>query len=53
MIVIAVVILLMRRRRPEGLGGIRYLVLTERDGMITEMKGCANRRVALDYAGMS
>jgi ketosteroid isomerase-like protein len=33
--------------------GVRYVVLTERDGMVTEMKGCANRQVALDYAGMS
>ncbi len=33
--------------------GIRYMVLTERDGMVTEMKGCANRQVALDYAGIS
>ena len=33
--------------------GIRYVVLTERDGVITEMKGCADRQVALDYAGAS
>lgn len=31
--------------------GIRYLVLTERRGIVTEMKGCANRQAALDYAG--
>jgi ketosteroid isomerase-like protein len=33
--------------------GIRYVVLTERDGLVTEMKGCADRQVALDYAGAS
>ena len=33
--------------------GVRYVVLTERDGLVTEMKGCANRQVALDYAGIS
>lgn len=33
--------------------GIRYVVLTEHDGLVTEMKGCANREVALEYAGMS
>jgi len=33
--------------------GIRYVVLTERDGVIIEMKGCAGRQVALDYAGAS
>jgi ketosteroid isomerase-like protein len=31
--------------------GIRYLVLTLRDGLIVEMKGCLNRAVALEYAG--
>ncbi len=30
--------------------GIRYVVLTERDGLLVEMKGCADRQVALDYA---
>jgi ketosteroid isomerase-like protein len=30
--------------------GVRYVVLTIRDGLITEMKGCASREVALDYA---
>jgi ketosteroid isomerase-like protein len=30
--------------------GIRYVVLSFRDGLVTEMKGCASRRVALDYA---
>jgi len=30
--------------------GIRYVVLTERDGLVIEMKGCADRQVALDYA---
>jgi ketosteroid isomerase-like protein len=30
--------------------GIRYLVLTLRDGLIAEMKGCADRAVALNYA---
>ncbi len=44
--------------RPEGHGqdawplddGIRYVVLTARDGLITEMKGCADRKTALAYA---
>lgn len=30
--------------------GIRYVVLTFRDGAVSEMKGCASRQVALDYA---
>lgn len=30
--------------------GIRYMVLSFRDGLISEMKGCASRQVALDYA---
>jgi ketosteroid isomerase-like protein len=30
--------------------GIRYVVLSFRDGLVTEMKGCANRSVALAYA---
>ena len=30
--------------------GIRYVVLTLRDGLITEMKGCATRAAALAYA---
>ena len=30
--------------------GIRYVVLTLHDGLITDMKGCANRAVALAYA---
>ena len=30
--------------------GIRWLVLTTRDGLITEMKGCATRAAAEDYA---
>ena len=33
--------------------GIRYMVLTFRDGLVTEMKGCIDRRAALDYAGVS
>ena len=33
-------------------GGIRYVVLTVRDGLIAEMKGCADRAAALQYAGM-
>jgi len=33
--------------------GIRYVVLTERDGMVIEMKGCADRQLAFDYAGAS
>lgn len=32
--------------------GIRYVVLTERDGLISEMKGCADRKTALAYAGI-
>ncbi len=31
--------------------GIRYQVLTMRDGLIVEMKGCADRQVAFAYAG--
>jgi ketosteroid isomerase-like protein len=31
--------------------GIRYLVLSERDGLIVEMKGCIDRSAALAYAG--
>jgi ketosteroid isomerase-like protein len=30
--------------------GVRYVVLTIRDGLVTEMKGCASRQVAFDYA---
>jgi ketosteroid isomerase-like protein len=30
--------------------GIRYVVLSFRDGLVTEMKGCASRSVALAYA---
>jgi ketosteroid isomerase-like protein len=30
--------------------GIRHLVVTAGDGVITEMKGCADRREAIDYA---
>jgi ketosteroid isomerase-like protein len=30
--------------------GIRYVVLTFRDDLISEMKGCLNREVALAYA---
>ena len=30
--------------------GIRYVVLSFRDGLIAEIKGCANRAVALEYA---
>jgi ketosteroid isomerase-like protein len=33
--------------------GIRYVVLSLRDGLVTEMKGCLNRQVALDYAQAS
>jgi ketosteroid isomerase-like protein len=29
--------------------GLRYVVLTIKDGRVTEMKGCASRQVALDY----
>jgi ketosteroid isomerase-like protein len=34
-------------------GGIRYVVLTVRDGLIGEMKGCADRAAALQYAGIA
>ncbi len=30
--------------------GVRYVVLTFRDGVVSEMKGCASRAVALAYA---
>jgi ketosteroid isomerase-like protein len=30
--------------------GVRYVVLTLRDGQIMEMKGCATRQAALAYA---
>ena len=30
--------------------GIRYVVLSLDNGLVTEMKGCLNRQVALDYA---
>jgi ketosteroid isomerase-like protein len=30
--------------------GIRYVVITTRDGLVTEMKGCADRKAALAYA---
>jgi ketosteroid isomerase-like protein len=30
--------------------GVRYVVLTIKDGLFTEMKGCASREVAFDYA---
>jgi ketosteroid isomerase-like protein len=33
--------------------GIRYVVLTVAQGRITEMKGCADRKTALSYAGAS
>lgn len=42
------------RHDPEGWPldeGIRYLVLTTRAGLITEMKGCIDRRAAFAYAG--
>ncbi len=40
-----------RERDPWPLDhGIRYVVLTERHGRVIEMKGCADRQVALDYA---
>jgi hypothetical protein len=31
--------------------GVRYHVVTLRDGLIVEMKGCADRKDALAYAG--
>jgi ketosteroid isomerase-like protein len=30
--------------------GVRYLVLTFRDGLVVEMKGCATHAAALEYA---
>ena len=30
--------------------GVRYHVVTLRDGLIVEMKGCADRKIALAYA---
>ena len=30
--------------------GIRYVVLSIQDGVVTEMKGCASREIALVYA---
>jgi hypothetical protein len=30
--------------------GIRFMVVTMRDGLVVEMKGCADRQVALSYA---
>jgi ketosteroid isomerase-like protein len=40
-------------REPDGWpldDGIRYVVVSVDDDLITEMKGCASRQVALDYA---
>lgn len=31
--------------------GVRYVVVTVRDDLVVEIKGCLNRQVALDYAG--
>jgi ketosteroid isomerase-like protein len=31
--------------------GIRYVVLTRRDGLVVEMKGCPDRAAAFAYAG--
>ena len=31
--------------------GVRYIVLTLRDGLVIEMKGCIDRQTALDYPG--
>lgn len=33
--------------------GVRYVVLTMQDDLVTEMKGCADRRTALEYAETS
>jgi ketosteroid isomerase-like protein len=33
--------------------GVRYVVLTMRDDLVTEMKGCLDRSAALEYAGTS
>jgi ketosteroid isomerase-like protein len=30
--------------------GVRYVVLTVKDTLVSEMKGCASRQVAFDYA---
>jgi ketosteroid isomerase-like protein len=43
-------------REPDGWpldNGIRYVVISVAGDRITEMKGCANREVALSYAGSS
>lgn len=49
------VIVAFRPERPAGLDrplddGIAYLVVTIRDGQITELKGCAGRDAAVAYA---
>lgn len=31
--------------------GVRYMVVTVAEGKVTEMKGCLDRKVALEYAG--
>lgn len=36
-----------------ALEGVRYMVVTMRDGLVVEPKGCADRRVALSYAADS
>jgi hypothetical protein len=38
---------------PEGRpleNGVRYVVVSIRDGLVVEMKACLNRQVALSYA---
>ena len=42
-----------RPDKPDGWpldNGVRYMVITTSDGKITEMKGCADRNVAVAYA---
>jgi ketosteroid isomerase-like protein len=42
-----------RPDKPDGWpldNGVRYVVITMSDGKITEMKGCADRNVAMAYA---
>ena len=31
--------------------GVRYMILTFRNGLVIEMKGCPDRAAALEYAG--
>ena len=47
------VVVAFRPDKPDGWpldDGVRYLVVSVAGDHVTELKGCANRRVALDYA---